>query len=211
MILYWPGYVIFKPLAKYRFHLHATGLENVPKQGPLVIVSNHITRRDPAAIQILMKRPVHYMAKKEAFDPRNSLLEYLMVNLFGAFPVDRGHPGPEAIHRAAAFIQKGECLGIFPETTRWPDEYLHPFAPGAAYFAWKLKVPVLPVGLTEEYHKDYVANFGKPFDLPDLKGRPRDILPQLTELIRSKVKELLPPDWEYSDETVPPWQEAEKA
>ncbi len=199
MMLFWPGYAVFAPLAKLRFHLRSTGRENIPPKGPLVVVSNHVSRRDPAAINITLRRPVHYMAKKEAFDRKNSLLEYLMVNLFGAFPVDREHPGPEAIHMAEEFIAKGECLGIFPETTRHPDELLHPFAPGAAYFAWKLKVPVLPIGLTEDYHKDYLVNVGVPFELPALTGRPRDILPQLTDLIRSKVRELLPPHWQYSE------------
>ncbi len=200
MMFFWPGYAVFKPLAKYRFHLRSIGRDNIPRKEPLVVVSNHISRRDPAAINIILKRPVHYMAKKEAFDPKNGLFEYLMVSLFGAFPVDREHPGPEAIHAAERFIAKGECLGMFPEATRYPDELLHPFEPGAAYFAWKLKVPVLPIGITEDYRKDYLVNVGKPFDLPNLTGRPRDILPQLTEIIRSQVRELLPPHWRYSEE-----------
>ncbi|MHB8781772.1 MAG: lysophospholipid acyltransferase family protein [Candidatus Geothermincolia bacterium] len=200
MLLYWPGYLVFAPIAKLVHHLRVEGRANIPRKGPLVVVSNHISRRDPAAINIAMRRPVHFMAKKEVFSLKTSgLLEYLMVNLFGAFPVDRDHPGPEAIRAAEEIIMKGACVGIFPETTRFQDELLHPFAGGAAYFARKLKVPLLPIGVTEAFHEDYRVKIGKPFELPDIPGRPRDVLPQLTGIIREKIMELLP-GWSFSED-----------
>ncbi len=194
MILYWPGFFIFRVVALF-YHLKVEGRENVPRKGPLIVVSNHNSRKDPVAINLALRRPVHYMAKKEAFDPKNGLFECLMVRLFGAFPVDREHPGPEVIHTTEELLNKGLCIGIFPEEHRYPDNHLHQFRDGAAYIAWKTRAPLLPIGITETKGKELRVKVGKPFQLPQFKGRPREILPQATALIREKIAELLPSDW----------------
>ncbi len=194
MILYWPGFAIFRIVALF-YHLKVEGRENVPRKGPLIVVSNHNSRKDPVAINLALRRPVHYMAKKEAFDPKNGLFECLMVRLFGAFPVDREHPGPEVIHTTEELLNKGSCIGIFPEEHRYPDNHLHHFRDGAAYIAWKTGAPLLPIGITETKGKELKVKVGKPFQLPQLQGRPREILPQATKIIREKIAELLPSDW----------------
>jgi 1-acyl-sn-glycerol-3-phosphate acyltransferase len=139
------------------------------------------------------------MAKRESFDPRNGLFEYLMVRLFGAFPVDREHPGPEVIHRSEEILRKGSCIGIFPEAHRYPDKKLHKFEPGVAYLAYKTGATILPIGMTEEKGKELKVNIGKPFKLPPMEGRPRELLPKINQLIRDKIAELLPPDWEIEE------------
>jgi 1-acyl-sn-glycerol-3-phosphate acyltransferase len=189
------GWPIFRVVAMY-YHFRSSGYDNVPRKEPLLVVANHNSRKDPAAINLALRRPVRYMAKKEAFDPRNSLFEYLMVRIFFAYPVDRERPGPEAIRRTISYLDSGECVGIFPEGTRHNDEILHPFTHGAAYFAWKTGVQVLPVGITEDKGKDYHIKIGKPFKVPELKGRPHNVLPQVTSIIREHVLELLPEHWE---------------
>jgi 1-acyl-sn-glycerol-3-phosphate acyltransferase len=199
MKFFWVGYPIFKAIAPL-YHLRVSGYENVPRRGPLLVVSNHNSRKDPVAVCLALRRPVHYMAKKELFDPRNSLFEYLMVKLFEAFPVDRDNPGPESIRTALSFLERGKAVGIFPEGTRHEDKKLHPFHQGAAYFAWKAGVPVLPVGITEEKGVDYHINIGKPFTIPERSGRPRKVLPEITRLIRQKIWELLPDDWELVEQ-----------
>ncbi len=199
VIRFWIGWPIFRVVALF-YHFRCTGYENVPRKGPLLVVANHNSRKDPVAINLALKRPVRFMAKKEAFDPRNSLFECLMVRIFFAYPVDREKPGPEAIRRTMEYLERGDCVGIFPEGTRHDDTKLHPFTHGAAYFAWKTGVPVLPIGITEEKGKDYHINIGKPFQVPRLEGRPHKVLPELTRLIRDKVRELLPPDWEILED-----------
>ena len=194
LVLYWPGWLIFR-IAAIRYRLCAEGRENLPRRGrPLIVVSNHSSRRDPAAINLMLRRPVHYMAKKESFDRHNGLFEYLMVSLFGAFPVDREHPGPEVVHNIEKLLGAGKCVGIFPEGTRFPDLVLHPFEDGAAYLAWKTRATLLPIAAFDDGR--YIIRIGKPFKIPDMKGRPRDVLPRMTETIRDKVAELLPSDWE---------------
>jgi 1-acyl-sn-glycerol-3-phosphate acyltransferase len=195
MIRFYIGWPIFRVVAM-AYHFRKSGYENVPRKEPLIVVANHNSRKDPVAINLALRRPVRYMAKREAFDPRNSLFECLMVRFFFAYPVDRDHPGPDAIRRTISFLDRGDCVGIFPEGTRHGDEILHPFTHGAAYFAWKTGVRVLPVGMTERKGEFYHINIGKPFEVPQLKGRPHKVLPQITAIIRQHILELLPDDWE---------------
>jgi 1-acyl-sn-glycerol-3-phosphate acyltransferase len=194
LLLFWPGWLVFRIIAM-RYHLRAEGRENLPGQvQPLIVISNHNSRRDPVLINLMMRRPVHYMAKKESFDWHNGIFEYLMVRLFGAFPVDREHPGPEVIRTTEKLLADGGCIGIFPEGTRFPDQLLHPFEGGAAYFAWKTGATLLPIAVFKDGGE--VVRFGKPFKIPEMEGRPRDVLPRITDIIKGKILELLPPDWD---------------
>ena len=199
MLRFWIGWPIFRVVAAF-YHFSYSGYENVPRKEPLLVVANHNSRKDPVAINLALRRPVRYMAKKEAFDPRNSLFECIMVRAFFAYPVDRERPGPDAIRRTIAFLDKGDCVGIFPEGTRHEDEKLHTFTHGAAYFAWKSGVRVLPIGVTEIKGDDYHIKIGEPFSVPQMQGRPHKVLPQITEIIREHIRALLPDHWEVLEE-----------
>ena len=60
-----PLYLLVKYTAALIFRLvcgfTATGKENVPKKGPVVIVPNHKSFWDPFFVAIVLRRPVHFM------------------------------------------------------------------------------------------------------------------------------------------------------
>ena len=74
-------------ICRLLFHLKIEGIENVPVSGAVLVVSNHLHNIDPVMTIAAFPRPVHYMAKKEAYNV--PILKQLM-NYVGAFPVDRG-------------------------------------------------------------------------------------------------------------------------
>ena len=87
------SWVIFTILTRWR----VKGRENVPRQGPLIIVANHIHALDPPLLGIAIKRKMVFMAKEELF--RSRLIAYF-IRGYGAFPVRRGGVDRKALRQA---------------------------------------------------------------------------------------------------------------
>ena len=119
-----PLYLLVKYTAALVFRLvcgfTATGKENVPKKGPVVIVPNHKSFWDPFFVAIVLRRPVHFMGKAEHFD---GPMATFFLRL-GAFPVRRGESDEEALETARAILRRGDALALFPEGTRVREEGL---------------------------------------------------------------------------------------
>lgn len=120
------------------------GAEQVPQQGPLVIVSNHASDFDPPILSNCVRRPVAYMAKQELFQV--PVLGRL-IRWYGAYPVRRGAPDRSAIRAALASLEQGWAVGVFLQGTRTPDGRITEPKLGAAMIAAKAQVPLLPVSL----------------------------------------------------------------
>lgn len=120
------------------------GAENVPKRGPLIVVSNHASDFDPPILSAAVRRPVSYMAKEELFEvPVLSRA----IALYGAYPVKRGSPDRSAIRAAMSQLENGWAIGIFLTGTRTIDGRIDQAKLGAAMIAAKMQVPLLPVSL----------------------------------------------------------------
>ena len=113
------GYKIFRTILGpiYRFWYHPTiiGKENIPEEGPILLVGNHIHIMDQCNIVIVTKRCLHYMAKKEYFD--NKKVAWFF-KLSGCIPVDRSKKDTEATSSALEVLHNKQALGLFPEGTR---------------------------------------------------------------------------------------------
>lgn len=120
------------------------GAENVPVQGPLIVVSNHASDFDPPILSAVVRRPVSYMAKEELFEVP---VLRRAIALYGAYPVKRGSPDRSAIRAAMAQLENGWAIGIFLTGTRTIDGRIDQAKLGAAMIAAKMQVPLLPVSL----------------------------------------------------------------
>ncbi len=120
------------------------GAENVPKEGPLVVVSNHASDFDPPIVSCSLRRPVAFMAKEELF--KIPVLKQ-GIELYGAYPVKRGSADRSAIRAAINCLTEGWAVGLFLQGTRTTDARITEPKLGAALIAAKAKVPLLPVSL----------------------------------------------------------------
>ena len=89
-------------IAKLIFKVKYVGQENVPKEGGLVVASNHICLLDPVFIGLGSGRTLHYMSKYENFV--NPFLRLLYTHL-NAFPVNRGHADKSAVGYAIKIVE----------------------------------------------------------------------------------------------------------
>lgn len=80
IILWWYFHLVFR--------MKVVGAENVPQEGPVLLCSNHLAKRDPVLLGLCQKRQVFYMAKEELF--RNKFLGGLF-RMLGSLPGKAGH------------------------------------------------------------------------------------------------------------------------
>lgn len=135
---------VVSPLLHAYFGGRIYGAEHVPKQGPLVVVSNHASDFDPPLLSCCVGRPVAYMAKEELF--RIPVLKQA-IQLYGAYPVKRGSADRSAIRSALTYLEAGWAVGLFLQGTRTPDARITEPKLGAALIAAQAKAPLLPVSL----------------------------------------------------------------
>jgi 1-acyl-sn-glycerol-3-phosphate acyltransferase len=135
---------VVSPMLHVYFRVRIYGAENVPQQGPLVVVSNHASDFDPPILSACVQRPVAYMAKEELFQIP---VFKQAIELYGAYPVKRGMGDRGAIRAALAALEAGWAIGLFLQGTRTPDARINDPKLGAAAIAAKAGVPLLPVSL----------------------------------------------------------------
>ncbi len=113
------GFKVFKTVLGGLFKLYYNptiiGVENVPEEGPIIVVGNHVHIMDQCLPIMGIKRPIHYMAKKEYFD--NKKVAWFF-KLAGCIPVDRSIKDSNATGKAMEVLENKLALGLFPEGTR---------------------------------------------------------------------------------------------
>lgn len=122
--------------------LFVQGEENIPKSGPVLMVSNHVSYLDPVSIGDASPRRVVFMAKAELF--KSKPLNFLLRGV-DAFPVRRGESDRAAFKNTFAMLEEGRVVCIFPEGTRSLDGMIGEAEPGAGVFAQRTGCPVVPV------------------------------------------------------------------
>lgn len=124
-------------------------MDDMPPQGPLIIVANHISIMDPPLVggwlaPLLGRRP-RFLAKASLFvGPLGAFLRSQ-----GVIPVKAGGRDVAAYRAAKAVLADGGVVVIFPEGTRSLDGLLQEARPGVALLAARSGVPILPVGISD--------------------------------------------------------------
>ena len=187
------GHVVLVPFVRGVLRLRVSGRENIPAQGPVLVVSNHVSELDPPTLGVsALPRKTYYMAKLELF---GVFLLGRMVYRLGAFPVARGGADRRAMRLAREVLRRDDLLLMFPEGTRHSDGRLHPGLPGAGSLGLEPGVTVVPAAIwgTQRWTGPARVVFGPPIDLSDLDQGPRSLRSQVAvDRMMAGVAALLP-------------------
>jgi 1-acyl-sn-glycerol-3-phosphate acyltransferase len=183
-------------------------IEEIPREGPLIIASNHASNLDVPVIGAWLipklGRRIHWLGKKELFDW--PIVGWVAAHS-GVHPVDRGAADVEAFRHAQRILDDGHVLFVFPEGTRSPDGELQEARDGLALLALRTGATIVPIGIAGSHRV-----WPKGQRLPHPGGhvtvrigrafRPADELPEgtdrstakrlTTRLIMNRIAELLP-------------------
>jgi 1-acyl-sn-glycerol-3-phosphate acyltransferase len=172
------------------WRLRATGRENVPMTGPLIVACNHVSNLDPPLMGSVCPRRISYMAKKELF--AMPVLGPLITAL-GAYPVDREGSATAAIKRSVEVLRAGGCVGLFPEGGRNVEGERAPRA-GVALLASLAKAPVVPACIVGSVNARRFAQirvaFGKPMALSTERKATKADLEKFTQDVMEAIRTL---------------------
>lgn len=127
------------------------GLDRVPRTGPLLVASNHLSFIDSIVIPIVLPRRVTFLAKAEYFEGGGPLgwAQRTWFTTLGAVPIrrDEQRNAKASLDKALAVLAAGGAFGLYPEGTRSRDGRLYRGRTGVGWLALKSGAPVLPVGV----------------------------------------------------------------
>lgn len=185
-------------------------LEVVPKQGPLIIYTNHVNLLEiPIVYTHLQPRKVHGMLLAERW---NIPLLNWALDVTGTIPIHREEADIHAIRTGLRILEKGEMLIIAPEGRRSHDGKLQPAHPGVVLLGLHSRAALIPVGYygAERYKEnlrrlkrtDFHLRVGKPFHL-DAHGATvtRRVRKKMMDEMMRQLASVLPPEYrgQYAD------------
>nr|WP_289134289.1 acyl-[ACP]--phospholipid O-acyltransferase [uncultured Halomonas sp.] len=220
------GYTIFKlpqSLVRFilsflltrRYRVDVHGLENLPAQGGVLLLGNHISWVDWAMVQIASPRPVRFVMLKNIY--QRWYLRWFFKAL-GCIPIERGAGAENALAAVAEQLNAGEVVCLFPEGAisrngqlgelrrgyerackhAHPDVRIVPFYLrglwGSQFSRSSSKLKELR---NAPLHRSVVVAFGKP--LP--KDTPADVL-------KRRIFEQATHSWQHAMEELPSLPEA---
>lgn len=202
-LYYRAWYYFLRAVAPTVAHMKVRGLHHVPRRGPAILVSNHVSMTDPPVLLAYVPRHVHFMSKAELFDqwPWKVILppgEPIKVH--------RGRADRQALRQAEAFLKRGDPIAIYAEGTRSKAAEAQEARAGVVYLAQRTGAPIVPVAIsgTEKlfskrfpwYRRTTVhLTFGPPFTLAEFGEVNRANRDLIAQQIMARVAALLPPGY----------------
>jgi 1-acyl-sn-glycerol-3-phosphate acyltransferase len=151
-VLYWMfKYILLGPWLRLLYRPQVEGLEHIPKDGPAILASNHLSFSDSFFLPLVVPRHITFLAKAEYFTG-TGIKGWLSRAFFsggGQVPIDRsgGKASDAALNTGLRVLGQDELLGIYPEGTRSPDGRLYRGKTGVARMALEAGVNVIPVAM----------------------------------------------------------------
>lgn len=173
------------------FRIQSVHKERVPKEGAYIICANHINMLDALAVVCSNKRKVRFVCKHSMF--KNKWFAWALKSA-DTIPIDRDKNDIEAMKRIIKGLKNGDLLGIFPEGTRKGMEKNLKAKNGAAFFALKGGVKVIPLGIQGSFKPFTKVRlvYGEPLDFSEYYGKEKDkeALDKVTDIIMDNIVKL---------------------
>ena len=130
------------------YRVRAEGLDNIPEEGPCILVCNHVSYVDPVVIAACVRRPIRFVMDHRIFRiPVLSFIFRTMRTIPIAPAKEDATLKERAFAEAAKALSAGEIVGIFPEGKLTETGELNPFRPGVQQMVATTPVPVIPMAL----------------------------------------------------------------
>ncbi|HET7032701.1 MAG TPA: MFS transporter [Casimicrobiaceae bacterium] len=131
------------------YRVDTKGLENIPDEGPCIVVCNHVSYVDAVVIAACVRRPVRFVMDHRIF--RIPLLSFIFRTM-RTIPIapakENAQLKDRAFAEAAEALRAGEIVGIFPEGKLTDTGELGQFRPGVQQMLDATPVPVVPMALS---------------------------------------------------------------
>ena len=130
------------------YRIQPSGIENIPEEGPAVVVCNHVSLMDPVILGGSIRRPLRFVMYYKIFDI--PVLKHFFKNA-KAIPIAGAREDEalmnEAFDKVDAELEAGNIVCIFPEGGLTPDGEVQRFRPGIEKIIARRPVPVVPVAM----------------------------------------------------------------
>ncbi len=192
---------LFRGLTGVMYRVDRAALERVPRQGPMILVTNHVHIFEiPVIYAVLQPRPVHGMVLASRW--KNPVVAW-GLNACGTIPLERGGMNLEAMRQALDALKAGGFLIIAPEGTRSHDGQMQRGHQGLVPLALKSGAPLLPLGYFggEVYREnlrrlrrtDFHLVVGTPFHLVSHGDQlTREVRQQMVDEVMYRLAAILP-------------------
>jgi 1-acyl-sn-glycerol-3-phosphate acyltransferase len=148
---YFVGRWVVAPLARAVYRPRIEGVKHMPRKGPIILASNHLSFIDSFVIPMFAPRPVYFLAKSSYFDGKGfaGWVSRHFFTAIGATPVERGagQAALDALDQQRRILESGRAIALYPEGTRSLDGRLYKGRTGVAFLALETGARVVPVGL----------------------------------------------------------------
>jgi 1-acyl-sn-glycerol-3-phosphate acyltransferase len=153
------------------YRVEKSGLENIPEEGPAVLVCNHVSFVDAVVIMAACRRPIRFVMDHAIFEI--PVLSFIFRTA-GAIPIAPRKVDAEMMERAFAEVARtlraGGLVGIFPEGRITDTGELNPFRPGVERIVEETPVPVVPLALRGLWGSFFSRKGGAAMSKPFRRG-----------------------------------------
>jgi 1-acyl-sn-glycerol-3-phosphate acyltransferase len=216
-VFYWLVKATLGTTLKIVFRPWSRDVRKVPRHGPVILASNHLSFSDHFFGPLPVPRKVTFLAKAEYFTGRG--IKGLLTKAFfagvGQIPIDRtgGEASERALITGLRVLAQGHVLGIYPEGTRSPDGRLYRGKTGVARLAIESGAPVVPCAMINTFEFQPPGRlmpnirirpgvkFGDPLDFSRYRGQEADrqVLRAVTDEIMQAIGKLSGQDYVDTD------------